>query len=168
MSYDFHPIFVHFPVALLTIYSLLEIVRLPFFTRRTGIFPVKLVMLVIGTLGAAMSLLTGDAAAEAYEGTAKAAIIEWHSTFAFAATILYAIVTLSYVIRWLGSTPLAGWIPQSILQAERKIFGTPVLVLLATLAFLALLATGILGGSLVYGTSGDPLVTPLYKLLGIH
>ena len=169
MPYNIHPIIVHFPIALLTVYCALEIIRIPALVRRAGAFPAKVLLLTVGTIGAAFALLSGDAAQEGYEGTAQLAqVIGWHSTFAYVTTGIFVIITFSYLIRWLQNAGIAGWIPSAILRLEKDIFRSPVLVMLAIVGFGSLLITGALGGSLVYGKSADPLVGPLYQLLNIR
>ena len=62
---NLHPIFVHFPIALLTLYTLCELLRFKKIKDHPAWFYLKAVLIICGTLGAAAALLTGDGAKEA-------------------------------------------------------------------------------------------------------
>jgi uncharacterized membrane protein len=78
----FHPRFVHFPIALLSTYVLLEIVgtvfKNDFFSKTAHL------ILFFGVLGAVAAVLTGQMAEEAFEYWNKAAseLMEAHETYA--------------------------------------------------------------------------------------
>lgn len=94
---NLHPIAVHFPIALLVLYSLMEIVSL--FTRVRNnkvVRYIKLFLLLTGRLGLQASLSTGEAAADA--GNGVKGILERHETFAGLSNTLYGIVTIGYLI----------------------------------------------------------------------
>src|ERR1051326_6600291 len=67
-----HPIFVHFPVALLTIYCLLEFVRLRKVTSQPYWFYIKAMFVIIGSLATAAALITGDMAEDIVAGSDRA------------------------------------------------------------------------------------------------
>ncbi|MDR3668373.1 MAG: DUF2231 domain-containing protein [Ignavibacteriaceae bacterium] len=79
---QFHPKLVHFPIAFLLVYLLLEIIgaifKREFFSKTAHLF------LLFGVLGALAAVLTGNQAENAFEGWNKTthAILETHSTYA--------------------------------------------------------------------------------------
>jgi uncharacterized membrane protein len=85
---EFHPKIIHFPIAFLLVYLLLEmlgaIFRKDFFSKAAHLF------LLFGVLGALAAVLTGNQAEGAFEGWNKttSAILETHS--------MYANITLWY------------------------------------------------------------------------
>lgn len=66
---NLHPIAVHFPIGLLVIYSLLEILSLFKKIRNNKtVRYIKLFLLIVGRIGIQASLATGEAAADAGNG----------------------------------------------------------------------------------------------------
>jgi uncharacterized membrane protein len=79
---QFHPKIIHFPIAFLLVYLLLELLgvifKKDFFSKAAHLF------LLFGVLGALAAVLTGNLAEDAFEGWNKTtkAIVETHSTYA--------------------------------------------------------------------------------------
>ncbi|MDR3609015.1 MAG: hypothetical protein P4L27_00455 [Ignavibacteriaceae bacterium] len=79
---QFHPKVIHFPIAFLLIYVLLELIgasfKKDFFSKTAHLF------LLFGVLGALAAVLTGSQAEDAFEGWNKttSAILAIHSTYA--------------------------------------------------------------------------------------
>jgi len=79
---QFHPKIVHFPIAFLLVYLLLElwgvIFKRDFFSKAAHLF------LLFGVQGALAAVLTGNQAEDAFEGWNKttSAILETHSNYA--------------------------------------------------------------------------------------
>lgn len=66
MLENLHPIVVHFPIALLTIYSLLEIASIHKKVRHSiTVWYIKLFLIVVGWVFVQLSLSTGEAAQDA-------------------------------------------------------------------------------------------------------
>lgn len=56
-----HPMFVHFPIALLSLYAGLELITLhPRLRHNTTFYYIKLFLLVCGTLGSMVASSTGE------------------------------------------------------------------------------------------------------------
>lgn len=166
---NLHPLFVHFPIALLSLYALLEVLRFPMLTRQVWYEPSKALLLISGTIGAFFSLWSGEIASEVFRGTSTMVLVSTHEFFAKATTWLFLILTCSYLLRSLATTPtLFVCIPASIrpiFRIEQVVFRVPVRMLLAFLGFLFLLITGALGGAIVYGPETDHIVSFFYHLL---
>jgi len=79
---QFHPKIIHFPIAFLLVYLLLELLgaifKKEFFSKSAHLF------LLFGVLGALAAVLTGNQAENAYEGWNKttSAILDIHSMYA--------------------------------------------------------------------------------------
>jgi uncharacterized membrane protein len=79
---QFHPKIIHFPIAFLLVYLLLELLgaifKKGFYSKTAHLF------LLFGVLGALAAVLTGNQAEDAFEGWNKttSAILDIHSTYA--------------------------------------------------------------------------------------
>ena len=167
---DLHPLFVHFPIALLTLYSFLEVIRR--FTKNEHWVQVRAVLVIAGTIGAFVSLSTGKRAEQLFGDRTLHDILEAHAIAANATTWIYAVLAVSYLILWLQQTTTHPPLLQRILGKARlgeplaaKVLGTPVAPVLAVLGFLGLSLTGALGAMLVYGPQFDPVTSLVYNLL---
>jgi len=167
---DLHPLFVHFPIALLTLYSFLEVIRR--FTKSEHWVQVRAVLVIAGTIGAFVSLSTGERAGQLFGDRTLHDILEAHAIAANATTWIYAVLAVSYLILWLQLTTTHPPLLQRILGKARlgeplaaKVLGTPVAPVLAVLGFLGLSLTGALGAMLVYGPQFDPVTSLVYNLL---
>jgi len=151
---DLHPIFVHFPIALLTVYGVLELIRFRKVCEKPYWFYVKAVLAIFGSLGAIAAFATGpDEIAHASK------LGEMHANFALATLILSGIIALHYLLRWLRHAGYHHGIPA---------IPNWLLVLLALVLLASVTITGGLGGALVYGTHFDPLMKPVFQFLGVY
>lgn len=171
---NIHPLFVHFPIALFSVYVLIELFRIEAVQRASWILPIKTILLVAGSIGAELSLITGESAEHVVgkENPALRSLIELHATTAGIATALFAVVGLAYCIAWFQTT---AWAQRSFGTYGEKIRSiaywysahilTPWIVLvLACVGMIAITIAGGLGGAIVYGPSVDPIVAFIYKL----
>lgn len=167
---NFHPILVHFPVALLVAYVILECVRFEKVRSLPYWFYVKAVILI----GGALSLLPAFAAGDAIEDLFldKTNLVETHSGFAAAVVVLFGFLAFLYTIAWLErdahissriSPHFQGvWI---FLQRVRMFVIDTNFVLFPALAGLALITiTGALGGVIGKGVNVDPIARYVYNL----
>jgi uncharacterized membrane protein len=133
-STHLHAIVIHFPIALLIIGFLTELVSLflmkPFFKQ------MAFYLLLLGTFGTVVSYLSGDAAGEGMEGGSLGRAIELHEE---AATIAL----------WLTITTAVLYLLVFIFKYNRK-WVRVVSVLLFACVVGAIARTGYLGGQLVY------------------
>ena len=168
---DLHPLFVHFPIALLTLYSALEVVRR--FTKASYWMPLRAVLVVVGTLAAFVTLSTGEGAEELFKENEFRDVLELHSLLATVTTWLYAILAISYLLLWMARhTSFLQLLPKALerpaallLRIASFIVDTPIAIVLAILGFLGLLLVGSLGAILVYGPAFDPVTSLVYKVL---
>ncbi len=161
MTYNLHPLFVHFPIALLFVYSLIQILPVKRFIPSVNWPVVGRIFLIVGVLGAFVSLVTGEVAEHLVKPNHD--IVELHAGFAALTTWLYVFLLVQEMLTVYVATRLS-----SPLCKLQKILSNRVLVVLVSIIALATLtATGILGGVMVHGTSSDPLAPILLKLFGI-
>lgn len=166
---DVHPILVHFPIALLTVYAVLEIVRVSRIMKTSWWLPLKNGLLIIGSATSVLAYLSGsllEEQAESFGSVPKE--LEIHGTFAALTVACFAILAVARVVFLLRATPLAGRLPESVrvtlLGLAKVIISPSVSIPLALAGLLLLIATGALGGAMVYGPEGDPIARFLYGI----
>lgn len=167
---DAHPLVVHFPIALLTLYSALEVIR--YFASGARWVHTRTVLVVVGALGAFMSLATGEVAEHLYGNRDLHAVLEMHALSANVTTWTYAVLAAAYLLLWLRETPLFAFVPQawvkpvaSVMSVASTVAGPVLAPALAAVGFLGLLLTGALGAILVYGPHFDPVTSAVYRVL---
>lgn len=160
---DLHPLFVHFPIALLMLFAVLELLRFKAVSSRFDLFHTKALLVISGTLGGFIAAQFGEIAENLERNAGMRTVIEIHSTFADITTILGAIVSVIYIAAWLSRSKTN--LPyHNILRRAEKIVDSWVMVPLALAIFVAISITGALGGAIVYGANSDPFVNFVYKL----
>lgn len=164
---NFHPLLVHFPIALLTIYSLLEFARFPKLIRQPWFFYLKASLVILGTGAALLAGLSGAAIEEHLDhagGEQLHQLVELHSKFAFASGVIFALISVSYLITWVRRENIA---PENPALSKASIFlqKAYILVPLALIGLGLLTITSALGGALVYGPDVDPFVRWIYDLI---
>ncbi len=148
---NIHPLLVHFPIALLTTYAVLELLRFNFLTKQTYWFYVKAVILLAGTLAGYPTILAGFMAKSLIQASDTLQIIGRHQFFAISSVGIFTILSLVYLRAWFKqnfSIINSFWVP-----------------LLALIGLGGLLITGALGGSAVYGPTNDPVTNWIYNLV---
>lgn len=167
---NIHPLLVHFPVALLTLYAIFEILPA---ARWYGTLPwaaIQTILVVIGELGALAALLTGETAEHAINDRSLRPLIETHSNFATTTAIIFGILAVVRIKKWIRTEHpllLANSYPKLIAGVDAVInfvLSTPVRILLALAGLITITITGGLGGAIVYGPDIDPVVKFIYGL----
>jgi hypothetical protein len=163
---DFHPFLVHFPIALLVVYSILETFLVG---RKNPDFwnSFKDWILFFGLVGAFLSLLTGSIAEENL--LVENDIVGAHEFFAQLTTAIFSFLLVVRVsLRLFSKKPELlenglGFMKQPLLLANNRF----VLSGLALLGLISLSFTGALGAALVYGPKGDFIINFVIKILGL-
>lgn len=168
MQYDLHPIFVHFPIALLVFYSIIKIVPLSRWFPRIMWRDIERFLLIFGVAGAFVSLSTGEIAEEMFQVNHQ--LVEMHATFAVLSVWLYGALLVgeiaSHVISKQFFATHRGLVRFVSFFSALLCDGFFARVI-AFVALVAISLTGLLGGVLVYGTTADPLAGFILRILGI-
>ena len=169
MTYNLHPLFVHFPIALLLLYSLIKILPFRKWFPEVAWRHIEVVLLLTGIAGALAALLTGELAERLARPDEK--LVEMHSTFADISTWLYGALLLGEILSFLNPWLLLKFKPTKILSlslfSEKVLTNSSFAKILAVLGLLAISVTGLLGGVMVYGLSADPVAKIILNLLGL-
>lgn len=160
MAFDLHPLIVHFPIALLVFYAVLECARIRKLVSEPWLFFVKAMLVIAGTLAAFVALLTGNIAGENFEDGVNESVMGMHSFFAYTVSLVFAVIAIVYFFAWLER----GVKGNVALKRIRSFVESPVMVIPAVLGLIAMVITGALGAVLVYGPDIDPLVNWIYGL----
>lgn len=145
---NIHPAFVHFPIALLCLYAVVEILPLARWWPSVAWAPIRAFLLYVGTLGAFAAALTGAMAEDVVGESPKVSI---HETAAWITIGIFVLsCALSYF--WRGQHPFRTW----------------TMKILAFLGFVMLFVVGALGANIVYGSQVDPIVGIVTRLLGVQ
>ncbi len=172
---NIHPVVVHFPVALLTIYALMELIRFNKVKSQPYWFYVKALFLMIGGLGALAARQTGEWAAEGVDRSSDTAgILNMHENFANATTLIFGTLAVGYLIIWLNRENIFKFFNNNqtlikiwnfILPIAKVLIETKLVILLAFAGLACVTITGGLGGIMVYGPDADPFFGFIYKLI---
>ena len=169
MNYNVHPIFVHFPIAFLLIYSFIKIVPLQKWFPNVAWVQIQRALLVVGVLGAFAALSTGELAESLTMPDRQ--LVNMHSIFANMSTWIFGLLLAGEALTVL--LPILAQhlnLPKifSLLTSVKNILTNKLLSgIFAFVGLIAITITGLLGGVMVYGTSADPLAGFVLKILGI-
>ena len=169
MTYNIHPIFVHFPIALLMVYSIIKILPLQRFFPAVAWKHIERVLLFLGVLGAFVSLWTGEIAEHLTSPNHD--LVEAHSMFATIATWTYALLLIgeisSMILPWINLKLKSTQILKTITFIKDLLNHKILPTTLTIIGLIAISLTGLLGGVMVYGTSADPVAGIVLNILGI-
>lgn len=171
---NLHPIVIHFPIALFSLYAVCELAGLMVRIRTySWLEHIKTFLVVTGTALSFVAIQTGESVAESMRvmnitETMRSAIA-MHERFANATSVIFTVISLVYLFRIVEQRAWFGRMPkflQSIVTTYLRLLDHRVfLVLAASMGLLAITVTGALGGSLVYGADVDPIVKLIYRIL---
>lgn len=163
---NIHPAFVHFPIALLIVYAVLECIRPSYVMKHRSWHDIKAAFVILGTLSAFAALSTGEMAEENLQGS-QHQLVELHSFFATASTWIFAILAVAYLIALVTEhvSALSSHSWWKTISGIGAFIEKPFIAIsLALLGIVSLTITGALGGALVYGPDVDPIVSFIYHL----
>lgn len=174
---NIHPIFVHFPVALLTLYALMEFIRFKALTRHPAWFYVKGFLVMSGAISALIARQTGELIEDQFRGSPQHNLLEMHALWANVTVVLFGFLTVLYVAAFvrrdlmqapligrLVSLPLISLIFSILVYAFEFVTRGALILFIALFGLIAITITGGLGGALVYGPDIDPVVSLIYHL----
>lgn len=169
---NIHPILVHFPIALLTIYALLEIFSLLKKVREyEWLEHIKAFLVIVGVLSAFFTLSSGEVAENMINkgDPILHKLVETHGFFASVSTDIFLGIAILYALRFIKTKTWYGKFPVLVQNTFNKVSMLLdrrwVLILGALVGLLSITITGALGGSIVYGPGIDPVADIVYKIL---
>lgn len=169
MNYNIHPLFVHFPIALLLVYSVIKILPLSKFFPSVAWKHTERILLVLGVAGAFGALSTGEIARELVRPDHD--LVEAHEMFASLSTWIYGLLLAGEALVFLNPRLISKLrispLTRLTKYLENLLTGKIFSKLLALAGIVAISTTGLLGGVMVYGTSADPLAPIVLNLLGL-
>lgn len=169
MTYDIHPALVHFPIALLFLYSVVNLLPLQKWFPKVSWKHIEVVLLIVGVVGAIAALSTGEIAEEITQPDKQ--LVEMHSTFAGIATLLYGLLLSGEVLSFLTTTNIFRLkIPKInafFIFVQKILTHRIVSFILAALGLIAITITGILGGVIIHGVSADPFAATVLNIFGL-
>lgn len=169
---NIHPILVHFPIAFMTIYAIAELIRYKKISDQAYWFYVKATLVIVGTLGAFLSLQTGEIAEELYPKSFNS-LIELHANFANISTYIFGFIAIIYLTKWISHSDFQSRLSVSIIGkwwsmlvnfSNFVLNNTFIMMSLSLVGLITISITGALGGAIVYGPEVDPIVGFIYGL----
>lgn len=157
MPLNVHPLIVHLPIGLLTLYSFLEIISVKRLRSLPYWFYVKAILVIFGSAGTFAALASGLLIKDQFASK----LLDVHYNFAISSIIVFSILALTYLLTWFPVKSL--WAPAE--KIRLFLMTRPVLFCLSGFGFILLSITGALGGALAYGPEVDPAASFIYHLL---
>ncbi len=167
---NFHPIIVHFPIALLSLYCVMEFIRFKKISAREFWFYTKAILVILGSASTVPAILAGKAVERNFPD--QRFLIRIHSSWAEGTTLLFGLIAFCYLVAVLNRNNLFNiklggplnslW--QLATKLEKIILETKLVFLVALAGLIAITITGALGGIVVYGQNLDPFTNIIYGI----
>lgn len=171
---NIHPILVHFPIALLTLYGICELIRFKKVTTQHFWFHIKAILVIVGLITAELALGSGESIQRMFKDIPeKHAIVPIHSFFAEMTVGIFFILAITYLVLWIDYDAPKTFIKKHrtiektwghLLSISKWITNTPFAPALAFAGIIGITITGALGGAMVHGPEIDPFVSFIYHL----
>lgn len=165
-----HPLFVHFPIALLIIYAILEIITSIYPKYSEKLYLTKIICLYIWALWAIASSQTGEIDKHVNFAKKRTNILERHETFASITTTTSIILSIIYIII---SANIVYATNQYIIKYQNYISQTifyinkfKLLLIWSIILLVSVSITGALWGVVAYGADADPITKVIYSIFG--
>jgi len=162
-NFNLHPLLVHFPIAFLSLYCVLELLRFKKLCNSKLYFGLKAFLVIAGTILIAPTLLSGKIIEDAFSNLYT--LVELHSHVAYYTFLTFSAISAAYVIRSIEEYFIA---PQSLMDNRLyKILlflsNVGILqILFAVLGLVLISLTGVLGGIIAFGPNVDPLTKLIF------
>ncbi len=173
MQINLHPILVHFPIALLTLYAILELIRIKRIQSLPYWFYLKAILAIVGSVGAVITIQSGEMIQNEFADVGK--VLQVHALWANIATDVFLVIGCAYAVAWLNQIPTVNsWLLTkpvlkplwaALSKLSRVLTQTWLAFFIALFGLVAITITGALGGAIVHGKNIDPIVAFIYKLL---
>lgn len=167
---NIHPIIIHFPIACLILYTMIEVLGLFSSKVKINFVNTKYFLLFVWVVGAFVALQTWEIAEHLMS---KSSLIETHSLFANLTYFAYTIISIFYLIRLAidyrrgekyRNQSLQKKLPQ-ILSVLNNQYSYYIIVMISIVWSILLSITGALGGAISHWPNADPMVRFVYDML---
>ncbi len=164
-----HPMLVHFPIAFLTLYAVCELIPWRTLRANPAFRSFKTALVIVGAISALAARQAGEMIEDMFESGPDANLVEMHSLFGNATTIIFCVIAGAYIVELLHAKQIQKkWVTQVLYWLHfisRIVLHPIVVVVLALLGLIAVSVAGALGGAIVYGPDVDPFVSFIYHAL---
>lgn len=180
MNNNYHLIFIHFPIALLSLYAFLEVLSVSkHFFKKESLELTKGILLVVGVLSGYISESTGEMVQNIISRTNVhlRTTLHFHEMFANLTVGIFLILAISYVISFMESTEsirnskiytfIRSKIPALLLTFIFLFEKRSIRITLAILGAIAVMTTGALGGILTNSCMVDPVTVLVCKVFSL-
>jgi uncharacterized membrane protein len=168
---NIHPLMVHFPIAILSLYAVAEILRFRALTSREWWFNFRAVLVIVGAVAALVTIQTGTWIGDMIPSSSPSyPVLQMHALMATSTGILFCVLALIYIFAVLMRYGFLEMGKQlSFLRPLGRfcdwLVKSPIVAIVALIGLCTLILTGTLGGILVYGPDLDPATKFVYQLL---
>ncbi len=170
---NIHPVLVHFPVAFLTVYALLELVPFKKITKQPYWFYVKFYVLFFGVIGAGAAILAGQAIENNF---GPSQLVSLHSKINETASFLFGLLLVAYLVEWITRERkehmiqrIVGPLWKFFLWIRNLLYPVAVRIAISIIALFLITLGAALGGLIAFGPSLDPFTGFLNSfLLSVH
>jgi uncharacterized membrane protein len=150
---NIHPFIIHFPVAFLTLYALLELFRFRVVVEKTWYQPFKIGLLYAGAVGVVLAFVTGGIAEGIVLDTTHVPkeLVERHELFVSLGGWLFIALAALHIGASKGKA------------LALRLLKTPLVPIVALIALLSMSIGGALGAAIVHGPEADLMVKGIFK-----
>lgn len=161
---------IHFPIALLTLYSVFEIISIKRVRSLSYWFYVKASLVIFGAGGAVIARQTGELIEDRFVSVKN--VVDMHSLWANITVGIFLTLAIIYIIEWIKRDYQSQWLRHKyiawlwniLVKIQVWLYHRPVLMLAAFVGLVAVTITGALGGSIAHGPDTDPVANFVYHL----
>lgn len=158
---NLHPIIVHFPIALLTVYAGLELLKSSFIEKLEYLFYIKGFMVIIGAIGSTFAIASG---LYTYGGLPNDPISIAHSWWAYTTAFLFGTLAFVYAVEWYYRERKNKNMNGVFKTVHKFLYRPDVLFMMALAGIISVTVTGALGGLMVHGPENDPMTKLLFEV----
>lgn len=159
---NIHLILVHFPIALLSLYAIFELLSLTPFGRNSKWFSYKALLLFCGFVFSIPTYIAGKYLESIY---GEIRTIELHGLFATLSIMVFGLCAILYFARILEiNKTITHARIQKIIYMIAKFANIRITIPLSIIGFVLLLITGAIGGGMAHGSNADPFTKFIFKL----
>ena len=155
----------HFPVALLSIYSLIELLqivpKIKNYLKEKYWFYVKAILVIVGSLATLPTMLAGLIAKPLFEDAIQ--VVNIHETFAITTSLIFLFLGLLYFVVW-NKNKIKSSKGAILLTVQKFVFHYHLEKLFAFIGLITVTITGALGGIIAFGPGTDPFAQFIYTL----